>query len=158
MTEYMDYCDDQAKEKNFAIRDADRVMEDTAAVIEDNTAQIASLEEEIAEIGVQMADRQDEHDKMSKLRDQRHEESKKREAEQTVMIGELIKMEDTLKSQIDAMTTPPPVEAPSAEAAEGEEAAGGAEALLQTSNQHVGSDTVNRRWCGSSAPDLQQTC
>merc|ERR1719399_2137701 len=117
MEEYMDYCDDEQKAKDFSIRDATRVIEDTSALIEDNTAQIAALEEEIAEIGVQMADRQEEHDKIKKLRDQRHEEFKKREAEQEVMIGELVKMEDALKQQIEAMTTPPPIEAPSAEAA-----------------------------------------
>merc|ERR1719359_563173 len=116
MEEYMDYCDDEAKAKDFSIRDADRVIEDTGALIEDNSAQIAALEEEIAEIGVQMADRQEEHDKLSKLRDERHDEFKKREAEQLVMIGELIKMEKALKEQIERMTTPPPIpEAPAAE-------------------------------------------
>merc|ERR1719160_667994 len=120
MEEYMDYCDDEAKAKDFSIRDADRVIEDTAALIDDNSAQIDALEEEIAEIGVQMADRQEEHDKLKKLRDERHEEFKKREAEQQVMLDELIKMEAELKRQIERMTTPPPVQAPAAEAAEGE--------------------------------------
>merc|ERR1719359_2579203 len=109
MEEYMDYCDDEQKAKDFSIRDADRVIEDTSALIEDNTAQIAALEEEIAEIGVQMADRQEEHDKINKLREERHAEFKKRESEQLVMIGELIKMEKALKEQINRMTTPPPV-------------------------------------------------
>jgi len=132
MAEYMDYCDDEQKAKDFSIRDSDRVIEDTSALIEDNTAQIAALEEEIAEIGVQMADRQEEHDKIKKLRDERHAEFKKREAEQLVMIGELIKMEKALKEQIERMTTPPPLpEAPAAEEAAAEE--GGAEALLQKS-------------------------
>jgi len=133
MEEYMDYCDDEAKAKDFSIRDADRVIEDTAALIEDNSAQIDALEEEIAEIGVQMADRQDEHDKLKKQRDESHEEFKKREAEQQVMLDELIKMEAALKRQIEAMTTPPPVQSPAAEeeAAEGEAPAEGAAALLQ---------------------------
>lgn len=133
MEEYMDYCDDEAKAKDFSIRDADRVIEDTAALIEDNSAQIDALEEEIAEIGVQMADRQDEHDKLKKQRDESHEEFKKREAEQQVMLDELIKMEAALKRQIEAMTTPPPVQGPAAEeeAAEGEAPAEGAAALLQ---------------------------
>lgn len=132
MAEYMDYCDDEQKAKDFSIRDSDRVIEDTSALIEDNTAQIAALEEEIAEIGVQMADRQEEHDKIKKLRDERHAEFKKREAEQLVMIGELIKMEKALKEQIERMTTPPPIpDAPAAEEAAAEE--GGAEALLQKS-------------------------
>jgi DNA repair exonuclease SbcCD ATPase subunit len=129
MAEYMDYCDDEQKAKDFAIRDADRVLEDTSALIEDNTAQIAALEEEIAEIGVQMADRQEEHDKIKKLRDERHAEFKKREAEQTVMISELVKMEKALKEQIDRMTTPPPVETGAAE--EGEEAAAEGEAAAE---------------------------
>jgi len=144
MEEYMDYCDDEQKAKDFSIRDADRVIEDTSALIEDNTAQIAALEEEIAEIGVQMADRQEEHDKIKKLREDRHAEFKKRESEQLVMIGELIKMEKALKEQINRMTTPPPVmtaEEEAAAAAEAAEAppggsaaeAEGAEALLQKS-------------------------
>merc|ERR1719375_1728861 len=146
MAEYMDYCDDEQKAKDFSIRDATRVIEDTSALIEDNTAQIAALEEEIAEIGVQMADRQEEHDKIKKLRDERHEEFKKREAEQLVMIGELIKMEAALKQQIESMTTPPPIESPSAEAAEGE-AAEGAEALVQrtsSSYHHLSPETVQK--------------
>lgn len=146
MAEYMDYCDDEQKAKDFAIRDADRVIEDTSALIEDNTAQISALEEEIAEIGVQMADRQEEHDKIKKLRDERHEEFKKREAEQLVMIGELIKMEAALKQQIESMTTPPPIESPSAEAAEGE-AAEGAEALVQKTSfsyLHLSPETVQK--------------
>merc|ERR1719161_2958216 len=142
MTEYMDYCDDEAKAKDFAIRDADRV-------IEDNSAQINALEEEIAEIGVQMSDRQAEHDKLKKLRDERHEEFKKRESEQQVMLDELIKMEAELKRQIERMTTPPPVviEAPAAEAAEGEAAEGAAVLLVQVGEQAVStmrSREVNR--------------
>lgn len=149
MTEYMDYCDDEAKAKDFAIRDADRVIEDTGALIEDNSAQIDALEEEIAEIGVQMSDRQAEHDKLKKLRDERHEEFKKREAEQQVMLDELIKMEAELKRQIERMTTPPPVviEAPAAEAAEGEAAEGAAVLLVQVGEQAVStmrSREVNR--------------
>merc|ERR1719311_1367676 len=132
MEEYMEYCDDEQKEKDFAIRDSTRAMEDNSAIIEDNSAQIKALEEEIAEIGVQMADRQEEHEKIKAIRDRRHEEFKKRENEQVIIIGELVKMEAALKRQIAAMTTPPPAEEPAAEG-EGEAAAeGGAEALLQT--------------------------
>merc|ERR1719201_801814 len=149
MDEYMTYCDDEAKAKDFAIRDADRTIEDTGAIIEDNSAQIDALEEEIAEIGVQMSDRQAEHDKLKKLRDERHEEFKKREAEQQVMLDELIKMEAELKRQIERMTTPPPVviEAPAAEAAEGEAAEGAAVLLVQVGEQAVStmrSREVNR--------------
>merc|ERR1719399_425390 len=81
MDEYFKYCDDEKKEKGFAIRDAATIIEDSQALIEDNTAQIQALEIEIEQISIEMADKEEEFKKAQKVRAKEHEEFKKREAE-----------------------------------------------------------------------------
>lgn len=120
MDEYFTYCDDEKKEKGFAIRDAATIIEDASALIEDNTAQIKALDIDIQQLTIEMDEKEEEFKKARKVRDKAHEEFKKREHEQQIMVDELTKMEMTLKAQIEAMTTPPPVgvEGPAEEADE----------------------------------------
>lgn len=134
MDEYFDYCDDEKKDKSFAIRDATTIIEDSQALIEDNSAQIHELDLEIEQITIEMGEKEDEFAKAEKVRAKAHEEFKKREAEQVIMVDELAKMEMALKQQIEAMTTPPPigVEGPADEAAE-------AGAFVQLGLSHKGS-------------------
>eukprot|EP00746_Dinoflagellata_sp_MGD_P000782 gnl/MRDRNA2_/MRDRNA2_101417_c0_seq1.p1 gnl/MRDRNA2_/MRDRNA2_101417_c0~~gnl/MRDRNA2_/MRDRNA2_101417_c0_seq1.p1 ORF type:complete len:736 (+),score=241.76 gnl/MRDRNA2_/MRDRNA2_101417_c0_seq1:108-2315(+) len=129
MDEYFDYCDDTKKEKDFAIRDAATIIEDSSALIEDNTAQIKALDIDIEQITIEMDEKNEEFKKAEKVRAKEHEEFKKREAQQVIMVDELAKMEMALKQQIEAMTTPPPVEL-EGPAEEAEEAG----ALLQISH------------------------
>jgi len=51
MTEYSKYCDDEAKEKAYAIETATRSMEDFSATIESSTATIATLDDEVSTLG-----------------------------------------------------------------------------------------------------------
>lgn len=109
MEEYLDYCDNEQKAKAYAISEADRKIDDLGAIIEDNTAQIKAIEEQIVEMGAEMAEHEADFEKLVKLRKQQNEEFKKREHEQQIMIAEMANMQAALKQQMEAMTTPPPV-------------------------------------------------
>jgi len=110
MDEYFNFCHREEDEKNYQIGQANRKIEDLSALIEDNTAQIAELDEEIVDLGTEMA----KHVATQKKEDERRAngtaEFKQREMEQTVMVEELQKLEEALELQMAAMTTPPPVE------------------------------------------------
>jgi len=128
MADYMQYCDDDQSEKAYSIKTATRKTAELEALVADNTAQINSLEEEIMELGAEIAERSEEMDTADKVRAQENEDFKAREAEQMVIVEEMDKMMKELKHQMAAMTTPPPVseeEAAEADAAEGEAGAAG---------------------------------
>jgi len=109
MASYMQYCDDDQSEKAYAIKTATRKTEDLTALVTDSTAQINSLEEEIVELGAEIAERQEEMDTADKVRADAHAEFLVRENEQVICVEELDKMMIELKHQMAAMTTPPPV-------------------------------------------------
>ena len=50
MDEYMKYCDFEAKDTEFAIKTAQRDLEDLGAVVEDSSAGISNCEDEISTI------------------------------------------------------------------------------------------------------------
>jgi len=109
MEDYMQYCDDDQSEKAYAIKTAQKKTDELNALVEDNTAQINALEEEITELGAEIAEAQEDIDKATKLREEEHEDFLARENEQIVIVGEMDKMMIELKHQIASMTTPPPV-------------------------------------------------
>merc|ERR1719335_2195817 len=82
MADYMQYCDDDQSEKAYAIKTATRKTADLNALVTDNTAQINALEEEIAELGAEIAERQEEMDTADKVRADAHAEFLTHEAEQ----------------------------------------------------------------------------
>merc|ERR1719217_1068335 len=61
MEEYTQFCDDELKEKGYAIETAGRSIEDLSATIESSTAQIAELEDEIASLGTLISTKSKEH-------------------------------------------------------------------------------------------------
>lgn len=109
MEEYFGYCDDVQKELNYNIKTASTKISDSNAVIEDRSAQITALSEKIVELNTELAATQEDIDKANKRRAKQTKEFTEREAQQTIMVGELNKMEIALKEQFAAMTTPPPV-------------------------------------------------
>jgi len=60
MAEYTQFCDDESSEKGYAIKDATRKISDLNAVIDDAFAQIKALEDEIATLGTEMANKDKE--------------------------------------------------------------------------------------------------
>merc|ERR1719388_637995 len=55
MSEYMQWCDDTQTELFYGIKSAKSKIEELTAVITDSTAQIAALDEEITELGSEIA-------------------------------------------------------------------------------------------------------
>merc|ERR1719379_1394506 len=110
MGEYMEWCDDTQTELSYGIKSAKEKITDLTATIEDNGAQITALDEELAELGNEIAARQTEMDEAIAIREKEKEEFLKAEAEQVAMVEELEKMEVELKKQMQAFAqTPPPV-------------------------------------------------
>merc|ERR1719440_239921 len=60
MEEYTVFCDDELKEKGYAIETASREMGDLSATIEDSKATIISKADEISELGNEIAAKQKE--------------------------------------------------------------------------------------------------
>merc|ERR1719161_1804145 len=110
MDEYLNFCHREEDEKNYQIGRSNRKIEDLTALIEDNTAQIEALDEEIVDLGTEMAKLQAAQDKEDERRANGTADFKQREMEQEVMVDELSRLQDGLEKQMEAMTTPPPVE------------------------------------------------
>jgi len=55
MAEYSEFCDSETDEKSYAIKTANRKIDDLIATISDCKAQLKGVEDEVAEIGTQMA-------------------------------------------------------------------------------------------------------
>merc|ERR1719335_2178036 len=55
MVEYAEYCDTETSEKGYAIETAERKILDLTAVIQDGEAQVASLDDEVATLGTEIA-------------------------------------------------------------------------------------------------------
>jgi chromosome segregation ATPase len=118
MDEYMQWCDDTQTELSYGIKSATAKIEDLTATITDNTAQIAALDDELEELGNEIASRTSEMEEAIAIRTKEHEIFLKSEEEQVATVEELDSMGVALKKQIAAFTaTPPPV------AEEGEEGA-----------------------------------
>jgi len=112
MAEYMAWCDDTQDEFFYSIKGAKAKLEELTATITDNTAQIAALDEELTELGNEIAERQSEMEEAIAIRTKDHDEFVKAETEQVAMVEELEEMGVALKKQIASFTaTPPPVAA-----------------------------------------------
>merc|ERR1719191_680210 len=110
MAEYMEWCDDTQTELSYGIKSAKKKIEDLTATIADNGAQITALDDELTELGNEIAARQTEMDEAITIREKEKEEFLKAEAEQVAMVEELEKMEVELKKQMQAFAaTPAPV-------------------------------------------------
>merc|ERR1719240_2110107 len=60
MEEYTTFCDDELKEKGYAIQTAEREIEDLTATIEDSKATIAEKTDEISTLGTVIAGKEKE--------------------------------------------------------------------------------------------------
>merc|ERR1719443_2148182 len=110
MAEYMAWCDDTQDELFYGIKSAKAKLEELTATITDNAAQIAALDEELTELGSEIAERQSEMEEAISIRTKEHGVFLKAEAEQSAMVAELEEMGVALKKQIASFTaTPPPV-------------------------------------------------
>merc|ERR1719218_269969 len=74
MEEYTTFCDDELKDKGYAIETAGRSIADLSATAEDATAQIAELSDEISTLGTTIAAKNKELDDVTKVRNGQHED------------------------------------------------------------------------------------
>lgn len=111
MAEYTQWCDDTITELSYGIKSAKAKIGDLTATIEDNGAQITALDEELAELGNEIAARTSEMEEAIAIREKEHNTFLKAEEEQTAAVTELEELSVALKKQISAFAqTPPPVE------------------------------------------------
>merc|ERR1719247_3027587 len=89
MAEYMAWCDDTQDEFFYGIKSAKAKIEELTATITDNTAQISALDEELTELGNEIAERQSEMEEAIAIRTKDHDEFVKAETEQVAMVEEL---------------------------------------------------------------------
>jgi len=68
MEEYTAFCDDELKDKGYAIETAGRSIEDLTATIDSSTANIGELTDEIATLGTTIAAKSAELDEATKVR------------------------------------------------------------------------------------------
>merc|ERR1719473_1544618 len=74
MEEYSTFCDDELKEKGYAIETAKREMGDLSATIEDSKATIIEKSEEISTLGTEIAGKEKELMAATEVRTAKNEE------------------------------------------------------------------------------------
>merc|ERR1719487_788155 len=74
MEEYTTFCDDELKDKGYAIETAARSIEDLSATVEDAKAQIVELSDEISTLGTNIAALEKALYATTKVRDGQHED------------------------------------------------------------------------------------
>jgi len=97
MTEYSSYCDDEAKEKGYAIETAARSIEDLSATIESNTASSVALDDEVSTLGGVIAGKEKELADATAARKAEHDDFVAAEKELVETVDQLSRAAAVLK-------------------------------------------------------------
>jgi hypothetical protein len=97
MEEYTTFCDDELKDKGYAIETAGRTIGDLTATIEDATAQIGVLSDEIATLGTTIAAKSSELSDATKVRAGQNSDFAAAEKELVTSVDELSRAATVLK-------------------------------------------------------------
>merc|ERR1719171_2772214 len=89
MEEFMAYCDDEAKDKEYAIKTAKREIADASAVIEESSAKVIELEDLIATLGTEISAKEKELADASAIRKSEKADFDATEAELAKSVDEL---------------------------------------------------------------------
>merc|ERR1719498_204878 len=89
MVEYEEFCDTESSEKGYAIKTAGRKMLDLDAVIQNGDAQIASLNDEVATLGSDIAAKEQKFADANAVRAEEHAEFKKTEEALVTSVDQL---------------------------------------------------------------------
>jgi len=100
MQEYAAFCDDETDEKNYAIKTAQRNIDDLNSVIDDATAQIKGLDDEIATLGREMAAKDDQISKAKAVRKNEHTDFEATEKELVESVDQIEKAVILLKREM----------------------------------------------------------
>merc|ERR1719271_35297 len=97
MKEYTAFCDNEVKDKTYAIETAGRGIEEAKATIADSEATIATSEDEIATLGTHIAAKEKELAEAQKVRAEEHENFVAAEKELVTSIDQLGRAVQVLK-------------------------------------------------------------
>lgn len=97
MEEFTKYCDDEAKDKAYAIETATRGIEEASAVSEDMTATIAEMEDEIATLSSVIANKEKELSAANEIRKGQNADFQDAEKELVQTVDELSRAAAALK-------------------------------------------------------------
>jgi len=100
MQEYAAFCDDESDEKNYAIKTAQRNIDDLNSVIDDATAQVRGLDDTIATLGTEMAAKDDQISKAKGVRKNEHSDFEATEKELMESIDQIEKAVILLKREM----------------------------------------------------------
>merc|ERR1719399_1125032 len=106
MEEYLTFCDDELKDKGYAIETATRSIEDLSATIEDAKAQIVELGDEISTLGSTMAAKEKELMEVTKAREAQNADFVAAEKELVTSIDQLGRAAAVLKRGMSFVQTP----------------------------------------------------
>jgi hypothetical protein len=106
MEEYTAFCDDELKDKGYAIETAGRMIGDLTATVESSTANIGKLADEIATLGTTNAAKSKELADATKVREGENKDFQAAEAELLKSIDELGRAATVLKRGMSFMQTP----------------------------------------------------
>jgi len=105
MKEYTAYCDDEAKEKAYAIETATGALETLAATVESSTATIATSDDEISTLGTVIADKEKELSDATAVRKEEHENFAASEKELLETVDQLGRAASVLKKGMSLAQT-----------------------------------------------------
>jgi len=109
MNEFMAYCDDEAKNKQYAMEQASRSIEDLKAIIADSDAKIAENSDEITTLGTEISTIEKELAGATKIRETEHADFVTTEAELAKSADEVSRaLTEVKKNQAALMQLPAP--------------------------------------------------
>merc|ERR1719335_1739824 len=97
MEEYTSFCDDELKDKGYAIETAGRAIGDLTATVESSTANVGQLSDEIATLGTTIAAKSKELSDATKVREAGNADFTAAEKELVKSIDELGRAATVLK-------------------------------------------------------------
>jgi len=103
MDEYSSYCDDESKEKGFAITTASSEIEDLSASIEGSTCKITEYTSTVDTSGTEMAEKQGELDDARKVMEKKHKIFLENEKELTDCVDTLGRAATVLERELSFM-------------------------------------------------------
>merc|ERR1719230_1819052 len=105
MEEYTAFCDDELKDKGYAIETAGRSIEDLTATIDSSTANVGELTDEIATLGTTIAAKSKELADATKVREGQKADFEAAEKELVKSIDELSRAATVLKRGMSFVQT-----------------------------------------------------
>merc|ERR1719428_1452699 len=105
MIEYTEYCDTESSEKGYAIKTADRKILDLEAAIQDGESQVLGLNDEVATLGSEMADKERKLAAATEVRNKEKADFKATEAALVESVDQLSRAMVIIKREMSFVQT-----------------------------------------------------